>query len=227
MISDTHFPYQHPDTINFLAEIKSEYKPDRVVHIGDEVDYHASSYHESSTELPSPGEELRLAIEGLKHLYKLFPKVDVVESNHGSLALRKASTAGLAKHVIKPYNQILQAPKGWRWHFDLTITASDGSPIYFCHGKTATHGGLSKSMGMSCVQGHYHEKFEIIYWANSLGLYFDLRVGCLVHDDSLAFAYNNTNLKRPVIGTGIIIEGQPKLLPMILNKKGRWTGKLK
>lgn len=227
IISDTHFPYCHEDTLAFLEAIRSAYKPDRVVHIGDEIDLHSISYHEPNPDLASPAEEFRLAIEYLETLYKMFPKVDLIESNHGSLVYRKAMTAGLPSQVIKSYNEILQAPKGWRWHFDLTINASDGQPIYFCHGKTATHGGLSKSMGMSCVQGHYHEKFEIIYWANSLGLYWDMRVGCLVNDDSLAFAYNNTNLKRPIIGTGIIIDGQPQLIPMILNKKGRWIGKLK
>jgi hypothetical protein len=34
------------------------------------------------------------------------------------------------------------------------------------------------------------------------------------------------NLKRPVIGTGIIVNGIPKLIPMILNKKGLWIGKI-
>lgn len=227
VISDTHFPYAHPQCIKFLSAIRDKYKPDRVVHIGDEIDLHSISYHETDPSLLSPAEEFRQAIKQLETLYKMFPNVDVIESNHGSLVYRKAKSAGLPKQVIKSYNEILQAPKGWRWHFDLTITASDGSPIYFCHGKTATHGGLSKSMGMNCVQGHYHEKFEVIYWANSLGLYWDMRVGCLIDDDSMAFAYNNTNLKRPIIGTGIIIEGQPKLIPMILDRRGKWIGKLK
>ena len=34
IISDTHFPYHHSDTISFLKEIKSVYKPDKIVHIG-------------------------------------------------------------------------------------------------------------------------------------------------------------------------------------------------
>ena len=227
IISDTHFPYHHQDTLPFLEAIRSEYKPDRIVHIGDEIDLHSVSYHDHDPDLLSPAEEFRQAIAYLKNLYSVFPRVDVIESNHGSLVYRKGKSSGLPRRVFKDYNEILEAPKGWRWHFDLTITASDGQPIYFCHGKTATHGGLSKSLGMKCVQGHYHEKFEIIYWANSLGLYWDMRVGCLVDDNSLAFAYNNTNLKRPIIGCGVIIEGQPKLIPMILNKRGRWIGKLK
>ena len=51
VISDTHFPYQHPDCILFLAALRSEYKPDRVVHIGDEIDGHAISFHNSDPDL--------------------------------------------------------------------------------------------------------------------------------------------------------------------------------
>lgn len=81
-------------------------------------------------------------------------------------------------------------------------------------------------MGMSAVQGHYHEKFGVQYWANSLGLYFAAQTGCLVDDHSLAMSYNNTNLKRPLIGCLIIIEGEARTIPMVLNKRGRWIGKL-
>ena len=47
IISDTHIPYHHPDLIPFLKDLKEIYKPDRVIHIGDEVDKHAMSFHDS------------------------------------------------------------------------------------------------------------------------------------------------------------------------------------
>ena len=226
IISDTHFPYAHPDVIRFLKAIKKKYKPDRVIHIGDEIDGHAWSFHPSDPDLASPGDELALAIQRLQPVYKMFPKVDVIESNHGSLVYRKAKVHGIPRYVFKSYRQVLDAPRGWSWHFDLTITLSDGSLCYFTHGKTGAHGKLSQSMGCNTVQGHFHEKMEILYWANPNGLFWDMRVGCLINDKDLAFNYNNTNLKRPLIGTGIILDGQPKLLPMLLDENGRWTGKL-
>ena len=226
IISDTHFPYQHPDTIAFLTAIKKKYKPDRVIHIGDEIDGQSFSFHDADPDLASPGDELTLAISRLKPLYDLFPIVDLLESNHGSLVYRKGKVMGLPRFVFKSYREVICAPKTWRWHFDLTIKLSNGQLCYFCHGKSASPGKLSQSMGMNTIQGHYHEKMEIIYWANPNGLFFDMRVGCLVNDKSLAFNYNNTNLKRPLIGTGIILDGQPLLIPMILNKRGRWITKL-
>lgn len=223
VISDTHFPYAHPDVIAFLKAIKSKYKPDRVISIGDEIDGHAWSFHSSDPDLASPGDELELAIKRLQPVYKMFPKVDVLESNHGSLIYRKAKVCGIPRYVFKSYREVIKAPKGWNWHTDLTIKLPDGSSCYFTHGKSAGHGKLSQSMGMHCVQGHYHEKFEIIYWSNPNGLYWDMRVGCLINDKALAYEYNNTNIKRPIVGLGIIINSQPKLLPMIMNDKGRWN----
>ena len=225
-MSDSHCPYNHKDMVAFYREIKRIYKPDKVVHIGDEVDYHAISFHETDPDLMSPSQELEAAREALRPLYKLFPDVSLIDSNHGSLVYRKVRNAGLPKEVVKSYNEILQAPQGWVWQHDLTLKMSDGNLVYFHHGKTSRPGALSKNMGMSTVQGHYHGKFSIEYWGNPLGLYWDARTGCMIDDDSLAFEYNKTTMARPIIGCLVIIDGQPSLIPMILNKNGRWIGKI-
>lgn len=226
IISDQHFPYNHVDTIKFLKALKRKYKPDRIVNIGDEIDHHAISFHASDPDLFSPGHELKEAIRKIKPLYKMFPKMDIVHSNHGSLVYRKGKFHGLPRDVFKSYKEVLQAPKGWLWHKDLVIRMSDGMDVYICHGKSAAHSKLSQTMGMSVVQGHFHEKFYIDYWANPKGLFWQMQVGCLIDDESMAFEYNNMNLKRPLIGCGMIIDGQPKLVPMVLNKNGRWIGRL-
>lgn len=224
VISDQHFPYNHPDIIAFLRAIKAKYRPDRVVNIGDEIDAHAMSFHDHDPDLMSPGDELQTAISRLKPLYKLFPKMDLIESNHGSMIYRKGKHHGLPRHVFKAYRDVLCAPKGWHWTPDLTIKLSNGTWCYFHHGKNANGLRLSQSMGMNVIQGHHHSIFGIEYWGNPLGLYWSMQVGCLIDKDTLAFEYNKTDLKRPVIGTGIIIDGLPRLLPMILNSKGRWGG---
>lgn len=225
IISDMHFPYNHADVIAFLKALKKKYKPDLVVCLGDEVDLHAFSFHEKDPDLLSPGDELKTAIARLQPIYNLFPDMALVESNHGALVYRRGKAFGLPRHVLKSYGAVLEAPEGWKWHKDLIVTASDGSKIYICHGRSADGLKLSQSMGMSCVQGHYHEKFEIRYWANKVGLFWSALCGCLIENESLAFAYNKLNLKTPVIGTMVIINGQPKLEPMIL-KNERWVGNL-
>lgn len=221
-----HHPYAHPDCVRFLRAIKRKYRPDRVICLGDEVDFHALSYHESDPDLDSAGPELERAIEALKPIYQLFPQVDVIESNHGSLVQRKAKSAGIPRRALKHYRDLLGAPRGWVWHFDLRIRMANGEQLYLHHGKSAVAGSLSRGESTSAAQGHYHTKFQIHYWRNSQGLYWDLHCGYLASHDSLAFAYDKSNIPKGIVGASIILNGQPRLLPMILNKRGRWTGVL-
>lgn len=226
VISDMHIPFEHKDAFDFLAAIKLKHKPDRVICIGDEIDGHAISFHNHDPDLLSPGDELELAIKRLRILYKLFPVVELVESNHGSLVYRKGKFHGLPRHVFKSYREVLDAPRTWVWHKDLTIQLPNGQSCYFHHGLSAKQDELSRRKSMCSVQGHFHSKFDISYWGNSFNLYWDMHVGCLIDDDSMAFAYNKTTLARPVIGVGLILSSQPLLVPMVLAKGNRWVGKL-
>lgn len=225
VISDLHAPYGHKDTVAFLRAIKKKYKPTTVVQIGDEIDAHSWSYHEHNPDLAGPSDELNTAIKALKPLYALFPRVTVLESNHGSLVLRKAITAGLPSKVIKSYNEILEAPKGWKWVTKLTLNTSLG-PVHFIHGKSASPGKMSQLYGCSVVEGHYHESAGITYTSTPERLLFGMKVGCLVDDNALSMAYNKLNAKRPIISVGVIIDGIPQIIPMVLLKNGRWQGKL-
>jgi hypothetical protein len=225
VISDMHWPYAHPDTVKFLKAVKAKYKPDTVVCIGDEVDFHDTSFHDSDPDLDSAGVELEKAIKGLQPIYKLFPKVSVVESNHGSMVLRKALSGKIPRKAIRSYNDVLDAPRGWSWSFDLKLQTPLG-PVYFCHGKSGTAGRLARSYGMSCVQGHYHEKAQITYISTPHALLFDAHTGCLADDKSLALGYNKVNPNRPVVSVLVIVNGIPHLVPMVLKKGGRWIGLL-
>lgn len=225
VISDMHHPYAHPDIYPFLKALKEKYNFDKVVCIGDEVDYHALSFHDSDPDLYNAGLELDKAIESLTPIYKLFPRVNVIESNHGSMVLRKALSVGMPKKVIKQYNEILNAPKGWKWSFDLVLKTKLG-PVYFCHGKSSAAGRLASQYGMSAVQGHYHEKSQIHYISTPERLMYDMHIGCLADDNSLALGYNKVNVKRPIVSVGVIIHGIPFIIPMVLGRDHRWVGKL-
>lgn len=225
VISDYHAPYNHPDAIDFLSTCKDKFKPDTVVCIGDEVDFHALSFHDSNADLASAGIELLMAIEQLKPIYKMFPNCTVVESNHGSMVLRKALHVGIPTKAIRPYNEVLDAPKGWKWVDDVTVNTTLG-PVYFCHGKTGSPGKLAQLYGCSAVQGHFHEKAQITYISTPERLMFDAHTGCLADDKSLALQYNKLNPKRPIVSILVIVNGIPNIVPMILSKNHRWVGKL-
>jgi hypothetical protein len=225
VISDLHCPYEHPDAVRFLAACKAKFKPTDVICIGDEADFHALSYHESNPDLSAAGDELNKAIDALRPIYKLFPRCTVIESNHGSMVLRKALTGGIPQKALKGYNEVLEAPKSWRW-VDAIILQTELGPVYFCHGKSGSPGKMASQYGMSVVQGHFHEKSQVCYISTPERLMFDLHTGCLANDKSLALQYNKINPKRPIVSIAVILNGVPQIVPMVLNKNYRWVGKL-
>jgi predicted phosphodiesterase len=192
-ISDMHIPYQHPDTFEFLKAVKKKYKPTRIVCLGDEVDKHAMSFHPSDADLPSAGDELKQAIAQLESLYKIFPVMDLIDSNHGSMAFRKAKFHGIPMKYIRSYNDVLEAPSGWNWHSTLKIQLPNKQTVYFCHGIKKDGLKLAEQMGVNVVQGHYHTEFNIQYSSSPSQLIWSMQVGCSIDDKSLAFAYNKNH----------------------------------
>ena len=227
LISDLHVPFHHQDALEFLEHLKNKYKPTRVICLGDEVSLESNSYHEKNPDMPAAGCELKLALPVIAKLHKMFPLMDILDSNHGSLVYRKAKTHGIPVSYIKSYNEVLKVDAGWKWHNDMTIDLPNGQQCYICHGKSTDVLKLSKNMGMSAVQGHYHSSLGASYWANTRGLYFGLQAGCLIDHHSLAFKYNALQLNRPLLGSGLIIDSLPVVEPMVLDANGRWVGRTK
>lgn len=244
VIGDLHFPYHHKDALDFIDALVRRYKPDHTIQIGDESDFHAVSYHDHDPDLPSPGDEFKLARKNMWDLRDIVGEnMDLLESNHGSLVQRKRLTAGLPAVAIRNYRDMWFAaherddgrimlpahPRGlpkWNWHFDMKIELSSGELCYLHHGKLANTLRVSQSYGMSAIQGHFHELCSVAYWGTPTGLHFAAQTGCLVDWHSLAMAYAKNNLKRPVLGSLIILDGLAFVVPMILNNRGRWTRQL-
>ncbi len=225
VISDLHCPYSHPDAIKFLAAIKDKYSPDTIINIGDELDFHAMSFHPSDASLYSAGDELKAGREMLWEVEKLFPRMTLVDSNHGSMAYRKALVAGIPKEIIRPYKSVLDV-KYWKWVPYLNFHLPNKQPCHFIHQLSANVRLAMREKMQSVVQGHFHEKFEIVYAGNGERLNFGMTVGCLIDDSSMAFHYNKVFPKRPIIGTGMIIDSQPKLIPLVMKANGRWNGRI-
>lgn len=226
VISDQHMPYEHPDMFDFLEAVKKKYKPTMVVNIGDSVDKHAMSFHDSDADLPSAGYELEIAITKIKQMEKMFPEMVIVDSNHGSLALRKFKHHGIPMKYLASQHEIYGVSEKWQWVNDLSVKLPNGQDCYFCHGLSKNGIKLASQRGTNVVQGHYHTEFKIDYIGNPHNLLFSLQVGCLIDRHSLAFAYDKLNLNRPIIGLGLIVDSKPVLVPMILDHSGRWNGKL-
>lgn len=215
-ITDLHAPFAHKNALQFLADIHAKHKFTRIICAGDEADGQGINMHGVNPDLPSAGDELQMTKAYLKELAAIFPVMDIMESNHTSLAYRRAFKAGISKGYMKNYNEIFDAPDTWTWYDDLMIKLPNGQDCYFCHGKSSDGLKLSRNMSCNVVQGHFHSKFSVQYWSNPNNLYWSMQAGCLVDDKSMAMAYNKLTLERPIIGVGAIIDSHPMLIPMEL-----------
>jgi len=225
VISDLHIPYHRPDSFDFLKEIKKEFKPDTIINIGDEIDSHALSFHEHNPDLFSAGHELAKARDYIKELESIFPEMTLLDSNHSSLVYRRALKSGIPKGYLKDYNDFLNVKK-WNWVDNLTLTLPNKQRCFFTHGISADVVKVSQINAMSCVQGHFHSKFSISYWANPDALYFAMQVGCLIQQTHMAFTYSKNFKTKFIMGCGMIVDSTPKLIPMVLNKDGKWCRQL-
>lgn len=229
VIPDLHAPYQHPDTLEFLMDVAAQIKPTRVISLGDETDGHALSFHDSDPNLDSAGVELEKAKEFLTCLARIFPVVDVCHSNHGSLIYRRTHKTGIPVQYIKSYRDILFPNgdgDGWSWHEKIVLVLPNGDTCIFQHQSSGDILQNAAHERGNLVQGHEHGRFEINYRASTTALYWSMISGCLVDNNSLAFAYGKLFPKKPIVGVSAIIDSQPVLIPMPMTFEGRYTGKL-
>ncbi len=225
VIPDCHCPAQHRDAWAFLAAVKAKYRPGRVVHLGDEVDAHAISMHDHDPDLPSAGDELEAAIDALQPLYKLFPHVEICESNHTSLPYRRAFKFGLPRGYLRTYAEMLRAPKGWHWRESVEV---DGVLHIHGEGFSGREGAIKAATAymQSLWLGHLHAHAGVLFFANAKHLVFGGNAGCLIDRHHPSMKYAAKIAAKPVLGCGITTNGIPTFVPMLLNRAGRWTGEL-
>jgi Calcineurin-like phosphoesterase len=213
-IPDTHAPYHHKDIIKFLSSVKKEFKPDVVVHLGDEADFEPLGFHGKNPDMPSAKDDYYSALEHLGELYKLFPDVLVCHSNHTSRPYRVAFAAGLPSQMVKTYAELLRAPKGWSWHDRIII-----NNVCYIHGDpksgaNATRAWMNENR-MSTVHGHIHGHGGVCYSASPFKQIFGMNAGCLIDLEAIAFKYGAKYANKGTLGCGIIRGGkEAHFIPM-------------
>ena len=84
IIGDTHEPFCHPNYRDFCYEVFDRFGVSQIVHIGDEVDNSALSFHEKMAEMPNAENEAEKAQAAMEKWYKTFPNVKVCVGNHSA-----------------------------------------------------------------------------------------------------------------------------------------------
>lgn len=194
--------------------MRDEYKPDRIISVGDFFDLNSFSRWPAIPDLHSPHDELELAIEAAQPWYKYFKDVDIVSSNHDARILRKAHAGGLPSRVLKEFGHIVESPKGWKW----------GALQIEVDGFTIVHGdafnasswktGFNK-VRTSVAIGHLHQNMGVCYSQSRKIRHWAMNTGCMIDMRQKAFDYARNTFERASLGMGFVIDGdQAFILPM-------------
>lgn len=212
IIGDLHAPFDLDSYFDFCVDTYNNFNCNKVVFIGDVIDNHYSSYHETSADGMGGEQELELAISRLKRWYKAFPDAYVTIGNHDRIIMRKAQTSAVPSKWIKQYQEVLETPK---WKFVSEVLIDD---VLYIHGEGGTAKTKMKADLQSVVQGHLHTQLYVEYAVGRKNRVFGMQVGCGINHESYAMAYAKAG-KKPAIGCGVVVNGTTAIpVPMPMEK---------
>lgn len=210
IIGDLHEPFCLDDYRDFCIQVQKNYNCGTTVFIGDVIDNHYSSYHETVPDGYGAGQELDRAIDRIALWSKAFPIAKVIIGNHDRMAFRKAQTSGLSARWVRDYHEVLNTPK---WEF---VEEYEYQDVLYIHGEGGTARTKIKKELQSIVQGHYHSQAYVEYIVGKKYKVFGMQVGCGVSRESYAMAYAQRSPK-PIISCGVVLNGRlPIIIPMDL-----------
>jgi len=185
VIGDLHEPFCLDSYLDWCKEQYHTYNCTEVVFIGDIIDNHYSSYHETSA-------------DGMGGL-------DVIIGNHDRIIMRKAQTSAIPSKWIKSYKEVLEVPN---WEF---VERYELNGVQYIHGEGGTARTKCRADMMNTVQGHLHTQCYTEHYVGKKFRIYGMQVGCGINHKSYAMAYAKYG-KRPAVGCAVILNnGQTPL----------------
>lgn len=166
--------------------------------IGDIIDNHYSSYHESSADGMGGADELEYAIKRIARWYKQFPKATVIIGNHDRMVMRKAQTSAIPSKWIKSYKEVLEV-SGWNF-----VERYVKNGVQFLHGEGGTARTKCRADMMNTVQGHLHTQAYCEHYVGQKFRVYGMQTGCGINHESYAMAYAKYG-KKPAIGCSVVL----------------------
>ena len=201
VIGDLHEPFCLDGYLQFCKDTYAKHNCNRVVFIGDVIDNHYTSYHETDADGLGGGDELEIAIKKLKRWNKAFPKADVLIGNHDRIIMRKAQTSNIPSKWVKSYKEVLETPE---WNFIDRVVYDN---VQYVHGEGGTAHTKCRADMMNTVQGHLHTQCYVQHFVGQNFRVFGMQVGCGINNDAYAMAYAKRG-KKPAIGCGVVLGGK-------------------
>lgn len=200
VIGDLHEPFCLDGYLEFCKKTYAEQNCNRVVFIGDIIDNHFSSYHETDADGMGGGDELDLAIRKISKWYEAFPVADVILGNHDLIISRKAQTGSVPSRWVRDFGEVLETPN---WTFTEELVIDD---VMYVHGTGGQASSKAVKNMQSTVCGHYHMQAYTRWFVGKRDKIFACQVGCGVDDKSYAMSYGKW-FPKSAIGCAVITDG--------------------
>lgn len=199
IIGDLHEPFTLDGYLEFCMEIYFKYKCTEAVFIGDVVDNHFSSFHDTDADGHSAAMELKMAKANIAKWHSIFPNAKVCLGNHDLIPSRKLFSSGVSQSWIRPIGDVLDTPT---WEYAESFIIDN---VMYTHG---TGRKASKRMMkdiVNVVQGHYHSESYIEYSVGINHRLFAMQIGSGVDHKSYAMAYGK-HFDKQHINCGVVLE---------------------
>ena len=196
---DLHCPFDLDCYRDWLVEQYETWNCCQIIFIGDIIDNHYASYHETSADGLGGSDELELAIKRIARYYKYFNKkgTKVIIGNHDRMIMRKSQTSAIPSKWIKSYKEVLEVPN---WDF---VERHVQDNVQYIHGEGSTARTKCRADMMNTVSGHYHTQAYCEHYVGQNFRVFGMQVGTGINFAEYSFAYAKYG-KKPAIGCAVV-----------------------
>ncbi len=128
--------------------------------------------------------------------------------------MRINSRQGVPGLYLKQFND-LYGTDTWKWVDSTTI---DGVHYYHGEGSGGACPAMLAAKHRLCpvVLGHLHSACGVWYQVGPTAKIWGMSVGCGVDRDHWSMQYGAAFLRKPVVGCGVVIDGEPYVETMNL-----------
>ncbi len=219
-ISDLQIPFHLPDALKFCVAVQKEFKipSNHIYCVGDEIDqYWGGLWEKDPDALHTINSELYEAKQELLRWYRAFPEMKLAVSNHGLRWAKRAFKAGIPSQMLRAYQDLLEAPAGWKWRDEWQIKSKHPMRVIHGLGYSGQMGHVNAAIdgGVSTVIGHLHS-YPAVNHIRRAGLkIWAMNTGSLIDTEAYAFQYGREMRNKPGLGVGVVVDDglTPLFLP--------------
>lgn len=215
-IGDIHEPFCLDGYFEFCKAMYKKWQCNKVVFMGDIIDNHYSSFHDTNPDGMGGKLELEEAVKKLKKWHDAFPDAIVLYGNHDRIISRKAIRSNVSRQWLKDIKDVLETPT---WTFKAIHESND---VQYVHGDGGGQArARARNGNQSTVCGHFHS-VAYVDWFNSRGnaKVFGMQTGCGVDRESYAMDYAKGH-NKPVLSVGLVLDnGQVPFIEMMYGCDG-------